>query len=134
MCIRDRFNSLQKRALLATVVLMLIGSSLYAKGKLTLSGRIVNSDGKKVKKNGRVVMVHKLDKNGNKIPVSYGLVQLTPKTAYATDYWKELVKEEKPTNEEEKIEIEKNNQEQKIGFQKNKKFILQAFAQNGIKN
>ena len=43
-------NSLQKRALLATVVLMLIGPSLYAKGKLTLSGRIVDSDGKKAKK------------------------------------------------------------------------------------
>ena len=65
----------------------------------------LDKDGKKVKKNGRVVMVHKLDKNGNKIPVSYGLVQLTPKTAYATDYWKELVKEEKPTNEEEKINL-----------------------------
>ena len=43
-------NSLQKRALLATVVLTLIGSTLFAKGKLTLSGRIVDSDGKKVKK------------------------------------------------------------------------------------
>ena len=65
----------------------------------------LDKDGKKVKKNGRVVMVHKLDKDGNKIPVSYGLIQLTPKTAYATDYWKELVKEEKPTNEEEKINL-----------------------------
>lgn len=65
----------------------------------------LDKDGKKVKKNGRVVMVHKLDKDENKIPVSYGLIQLTPKTAYATDYWKELVKEEKPTNEKEKINL-----------------------------
>ena len=64
-------NSLQKRALLATVVLMLIGSSLYAKGKLTLSGRIVNSDGKKVKKamvtllsGGEVVDEEKTGGNG----------------------------------------------------------------------
>ena len=64
-------NSLQKRALLATVVLMLIGSSLYAKGKLTLSGRIVNSDGKKVKKamvtllsGGEVVDEEKTGRNG----------------------------------------------------------------------
>ena len=64
-------NSLQKRALLATVVLMLIGSSLYAKGKLTLSGRIVNSDGNKVKKamvtllsGGEVVDEEKTGRNG----------------------------------------------------------------------
>ena len=42
--------SLQKRLILATVVFTLLGSSLHAKGKLTLSGRIVDSDGKKVKK------------------------------------------------------------------------------------
>ena len=64
-------NSLQKRALLATVVLMLIGPSLYAKGKLTLSGRIVNSDGKKVNKamvtllsGGEVVDEEKTGRNG----------------------------------------------------------------------
>ena len=64
-------NSLQKRALLATVVLMLIGSSLYAKGKLTLSGRIVDSDGKKAKKaivtllsGGEVVDEEKTGGNG----------------------------------------------------------------------
>ena len=61
-------------------------------------------DGKKVTKNGRVVMEHRL-RDGEKIPISYGLMQLTPKTAYATDYWKELVKKEKPANEEEKIEL-----------------------------
>ena len=42
--------SLQKRLILATVVFTLLGSSLSAKGKLTLSGRIVDSDGKKVKR------------------------------------------------------------------------------------
>ena len=61
-------------------------------------------DGKKVTKNGKVVMEHRL-RDGEKIPVSYGLMQLTPKTAYATDYWKELVKKEKPANEEEKMEL-----------------------------
>ena len=64
-------NSLQKRALLATVVLTLIGSTLSAKGKLTLSGRIVDSDGKKVKKaivtllsGGEVVDEEKTGGNG----------------------------------------------------------------------
>ena len=42
--------SLQKRLIIATVVFTLLGSSLSAKGKLTLSGRIVDSDGKRVKK------------------------------------------------------------------------------------
>ena len=42
--------SLQKRLILATVVFTFLGSALFAKGKLTLSGRIVDSDGEKVKK------------------------------------------------------------------------------------
>ena len=42
--------SLQKRLILATVVFTFLGSTLFAKGKLTLSGRIVDSDGEKVKK------------------------------------------------------------------------------------
>ena len=42
--------SLQKRIILATVVFTFLGSALFAKGKLTLSGRIVDSDGEKVKK------------------------------------------------------------------------------------
>ena len=42
--------SLQKRLILATVVFTLLGTSLSAKGKLTLAGRVVDSDGKKVKK------------------------------------------------------------------------------------
>ena len=42
--------SLQKRLILATVVFTLLGTPLSAKGKLTLAGRVVDSDGKKVKK------------------------------------------------------------------------------------
>jgi len=42
--------SLQKRLILATVVLTLLGSSLSAKGKSSLSGKVIDSDGKKVKK------------------------------------------------------------------------------------
>jgi hypothetical protein len=42
-------QSLQKRFVFATVVYILIGTLAFAKG-VTLSGRIVNSDGKKVKK------------------------------------------------------------------------------------
>ena len=43
--------SLQKRLILATVVLTLLGSSLYAaKGKSSLSGKVFDSEGKKVKK------------------------------------------------------------------------------------
>ena len=63
--------SLQKRLILATVVFTLLGSSLSAKGKLTLSGRIVDSDGKKVKKaivtllsGGDVVSEEKTGGNG----------------------------------------------------------------------
>ena len=63
--------SLQKRLILATVVFTLLGSSLSAKGKLTLSGRIVDSDGKKVKKaivtllsGGDVVSEEKTGSNG----------------------------------------------------------------------
>ena len=63
--------SLQKRLILATVVFTLLGSSLSAKGKLTLSGRIVDSDGKKVKKaivtllsGGDVVSEEKTGRNG----------------------------------------------------------------------
>ena len=42
-------QSLRKRFVFATVVYILIGTLAFAKG-VTLSGRIVNSDGKKVKK------------------------------------------------------------------------------------
>jgi len=63
--------SLQKRLILATVVLTLLGSSLSAKGKLSLSGRIIDSDGKKVKKaivtllsGGEVVSEEKTGGNG----------------------------------------------------------------------
>ena len=63
--------SLQKRLIIATVVFTLLGSSLSAKGKLTLSGRIVDSDGKKVKKaivtllsGGDVVSEEKTGSNG----------------------------------------------------------------------
>ena len=42
-------QSLQKRFVFATVVYTLIGTLAFAKG-VTLSGRVVNSDGKKVKK------------------------------------------------------------------------------------
>ncbi len=63
--------SLQKRFVIATVVLTLLGSTLYAKGKLTLSGRIIDSDGKKVKKatvtllsGGEVVSEEKTGGNG----------------------------------------------------------------------
>lgn len=63
--------SLQKRVILATVVFMLLGSSLSAKGKLTLAGRVVDSDGKKVKKaivtllsGGEVVSEEKTGGNG----------------------------------------------------------------------
>ena len=63
--------SLQKRLIIATVVFTLLGSSLYAKGKLTLSGRIVDSDGKRVKKaivtllsGGDVVSEEKTGGNG----------------------------------------------------------------------
>jgi len=63
--------SLQKRFVIATVVLTLLGSTLYAKGKLTISGRIIDSDGKKVKKatvtllsGGEVVSEEKTGGNG----------------------------------------------------------------------
>ena len=63
--------SLQKRLIIATVVFTLLGSSLSAKGKLTLSGRIVDSDGKRVKKaivtllsGGDVVYEEKTGGNG----------------------------------------------------------------------
>jgi len=49
--------SLQKRLILATVVFTLLGSSLSAKGKLTLSGRIVDSDGK----NREIELICRLD-------------------------------------------------------------------------
>ena len=42
-------QSLRKRFVFATVVYILIGTLAFAKG-VTLSGRVVNSDGKKVKK------------------------------------------------------------------------------------
>ena len=63
--------SLQKRIILATVVFTFLGSALFAKGKLTLSGRIVDSDGEKVKKatvtllsGGDVVSEEKTGGNG----------------------------------------------------------------------
>ena len=63
--------SLQKRVILATVVFTLLGSSLSARGKLTLAGRVVDSDGKKVKKavvtllsGGDVVSEEKTGGNG----------------------------------------------------------------------
>jgi len=63
--------SLQKRVILATVVFTLLGSSLSAKGKLTLAGRVVDSDGKKVKRaivtllsGGDVVSEEKTGGNG----------------------------------------------------------------------
>ena len=63
--------SLQKRLILATVVFTLLGTSLSAKGKLTLAGRAVDSDGKKVKKaivtllsGGDVVSEEKTGSNG----------------------------------------------------------------------
>ena len=63
--------SLQKRVILATVVFTLLGSSLSARGKLTLAGRVVDSDGKKVKRaivtllsGGDVVSEEKTGGNG----------------------------------------------------------------------
>ena len=63
-------QSLRKRFVFATVVYILIGTLAFAKG-VTLSGRIVNSDGKKVKKadltllsGGDVVKEEKTGGNG----------------------------------------------------------------------
>ena len=63
-------KSLQKRFILATAVFMLLGTFVLAKG-VTLSGRIVDSDGKKVKKamltllsGGEVVKEDKTGGNG----------------------------------------------------------------------
>jgi len=63
-------QSLQKRFVFATVVYILIGTLAFAKG-VTLSGRVVNSDGKKVKKavltllsGGEVVKEDKTGGNG----------------------------------------------------------------------
>ena len=63
-------KSLQKRLILATAVFMLLGTFVFAKG-VTLSGRIVDSDGKKVKKamltllsGGEVVEEDKTGGNG----------------------------------------------------------------------
>jgi len=63
-------QSLRKRFVFATVVYILIGTLAFAKG-VTLSGRIVNSDGKKVKKavltllsGGEVVKEDKTGGNG----------------------------------------------------------------------
>ena len=63
-------KSLQKRFILATAVFMLLGAFVFAKG-VTLSGRIVDSDGKKVKKamltllsGGEVVKEDKTGGNG----------------------------------------------------------------------
>ena len=63
-------KSLQKRFILATAVFMFLGTFVFAKG-VTLSGRIVDSDGKKVKKamltllsGGEVVKEDKTGGNG----------------------------------------------------------------------
>ena len=55
-------RNIQRRCVFATVILTLICYPLYAKGKLTLSGRVIDTNGKKVKKamvtllsNGEVV-------------------------------------------------------------------------------
>ena len=63
-------KSLQKRFILATAVFVLLGAFVFAKG-VTLSGRIVDSDGKKVKKamltllsGGEVVKEDKTGGNG----------------------------------------------------------------------
>ena len=63
-------QSLQKRVVFATAVFLLLGTLAFAKG-VTLSGRIVNSDGKKVKKamltllsGGEVVKEDKTGGNG----------------------------------------------------------------------
>ena len=63
-------ESLQKRVVFATAVFLLLGTLAFAKG-VTLSGRIVNSDGKKVKKamltllsGGEVVKEDKTGRNG----------------------------------------------------------------------
>ena len=63
-------KSLQKRFILATAVFMLLGTFVLAKG-VTLSGRIIDSDGKKVKKamltllsGGEVVKEDKTGGNG----------------------------------------------------------------------
>ena len=63
-------QSLQKRVVFATAVFLLLGTLVFAKG-VTLSGRIVNSDGKKVKKamltllsGGEVVEEDKTGRNG----------------------------------------------------------------------
>ena len=63
-------QSLQKRVVFATAVFLLLGALAFAKG-VTLSGRIVNSDGKKVKKamltllsGGEVVKEDKTGRNG----------------------------------------------------------------------
>lgn len=63
-------KSLQKRFILATAIFMLLGTFVFAKG-VTLSGRIVDSDGKKVKKamltllsGGEVVKEDKTGGNG----------------------------------------------------------------------
>ena len=63
-------KSLQKRSIFATAVFMFLGTFVFAKG-VTLSGRIVDSDGKKVKKamltllsGGEVVEEDKTGRNG----------------------------------------------------------------------
>ena len=63
-------KSLQKRFILATAIFMVLGTFVFAKG-VTLSGRIVDSDGKKVKKamltllsGGEVVKEDKTGGNG----------------------------------------------------------------------
>ena len=57
-------NSIQKRIVFATIVLTLMGSLIFAKGKIKLSGRIVDSDDEKVK-DAVVVLLLGADEVGN---------------------------------------------------------------------
>ena len=76
-------KSLRKRSLVAAVIFTLLGTTVFAKG-VTLSGRIVDSDGKKVKKamltllsGGDVIEEEKTGGNGKfkfkKLPILKGL-------------------------------------------------------------
>ncbi len=63
-------------------------------------------DGKKVKKaDGRTTMVYAKDKKGEKIPVSFGLMQLTVKTASGTKYGRRLFNKKKANTMDEKIDL-----------------------------
>ena len=63
-------------------------------------------DGKKVKKaDGRTTMVYAKDKKGEKIPVSFGLMQITVKTASGTKYGRRLFNKKKANTMDEKIDL-----------------------------